>query len=384
MIISKVHIIGEEGWKDINIENEIINGVTTHQAVVPGSITLPEDAVAFPGLINSHDHLDFNLFPQLGNRVYKNYKAWGDDIYENNIDRINAVLKVPQPLRTQWGLYKNLLNGVTTVVNHGQQLHIEDELITVFQDCYSLHSLVYEKKWKWKLNKPLTKNKPCVIHIGEGTDAGASREIDELISANLFKKKLIAVHGVAMDELQAKHFNALVWCPASNYFLLNTTADISKLKNNTAIIFGTDSTLSAGWSIWEHLRLARKQNGLTDNKLLDAVTTIAAKTWNINSGAIAANKTADIVVAKKKKGQTDMDNFYSLDPEDILLVISKGHIRLFDASLTAQLKNYGSIFFTPVTINGVVKFVAGDLPALMKAITAYYPHASFPVGTIYV
>jgi len=29
--------------------------------------------MAFPGLINSHDHLDFNLFPLWGNRKYNNY-----------------------------------------------------------------------------------------------------------------------------------------------------------------------------------------------------------------------------------------------------------------------------------------------------------------------
>ena len=30
-----------------------------------------DGALAFPGLINSHDHLEFNLYPQLADKVYE-------------------------------------------------------------------------------------------------------------------------------------------------------------------------------------------------------------------------------------------------------------------------------------------------------------------------
>ena len=139
-----------------------------------------EDAIAFPGLINSHDHLDFNLFPQTANRVYNNYKEWGEDIHVRNKEMIQSVLKIPQPLRTEWGLYKNLLNGVTTVVNHGEKLPINNEIISVLQNNYSLHSVRFEKRWKLKLNNIFKKNQPFVIHIGEGTDKASHEEINEV------------------------------------------------------------------------------------------------------------------------------------------------------------------------------------------------------------
>ena len=66
---------------------------------------------------------------------------------------INAVLKIPKHLRTQWGLYKNLLNGVTTVINHGERLNITDALITVLQENYSLHSIQFEKNWRIKIEQ---------------------------------------------------------------------------------------------------------------------------------------------------------------------------------------------------------------------------------------
>ncbi len=61
------------------------------------------NAIIFPGLINSHDHLDFNLFPQLSNRKYGNYTEWGKYIHENYKDEIAAVLKIPVLLRSRMG-----------------------------------------------------------------------------------------------------------------------------------------------------------------------------------------------------------------------------------------------------------------------------------------
>jgi cytosine/adenosine deaminase-related metal-dependent hydrolase len=107
------------------------------------------DAIVFPGLTNSHDHLDFNLFPQLGNKLYEDYIHWGNDIHLNYKNQINAVLAVPKQLRVQYGLYKNLLAGITTVVNHGENLLLNDPVINVLQPA-CLHSVGFEKNWKLK------------------------------------------------------------------------------------------------------------------------------------------------------------------------------------------------------------------------------------------
>src|SRR6185312_3718720 len=337
--------------------------------------------IAFPGLINSHDHLDFNLFPQLGNRIYNNYTEWGKDIHQHSKATINAVLKIPQHLRIQWGLYKNLLNGVTTVVNHGAKLKITDPFITVLQDNYSLHSVQFEKNWKLKLNNFFAKKQPYVIHTGEGTDEMTHKEIDSLIKMNFFNKSLFAVHGVAMDEEQAENFEALVWCPDSNYFLLNATADIDKLKSKTSILFGTDSTLTSGWNMWNHLRLARKTGMMNDRELYQTLTKTPSAAWEQNhTGAISANKNADIVLAKNINSK-GFDAFYSLNPGDIQLIIHEGKIRLFDEEIKSQLADQGFPIsqFTRIMINGKIKYVYGKLGELMNTILAYYPEADFPV-----
>jgi cytosine/adenosine deaminase-related metal-dependent hydrolase len=386
MLLCNANIVGTKGRKDIHVIGQKISAITSHESSLPKSsaeVKLNfENVIAFPGLINSHDHLDFNLFPQIGNRIYNNYSEWGKDIHKRNKATINAVLKIPQSLRIQWGIYKNLLSGVTTIVNHGDKLSIPDNLITVLQNNYSLHSIQFEKKWKLKLNRIFSKKQPYVIHIGEGTDNPSRQEIDELINWNLLKRKIVAVHGVAMNSEQAKYFAALVWCPASNYFLLNATADIEKLKIKTAILFGTDSTLTSGWNIWEHLRIAKKTNMLSNEELFDSVTSTAAAAWNLkDSGKIAEKQFADLVIARKKNDMNDFDSFYDINPKDILLILHKGEVKLFDETLKQQLtdSNFSLSNFSSVYIDNALKHVTGDLPKLIDEIKKYYPTSNFPV-----
>ncbi|HVT84717.1 MAG TPA: amidohydrolase family protein [Chitinophagaceae bacterium] len=373
MILRNLSIHGTEGKKTIYIRHGRITSVTEVNDPVykQNDETLIDfdDAIAFPGFINSHDHLDFNLFPQLRNGTYKNYRDWGHDIHQQNKNVIDEVLKIPQDLRIRWGLYKNLLNGVTTVVNHGKKIPVPTDLINVLQPA-SLHSPAFEKNWKWKLNSPLYKS-PIAMHIGEGTDTIAKREIDEVIRWKFRRKKIVAVHGVAMSEEQADSFYGLVWCPASNYFLLDQTADIEKLKNRTNIVFGTDSTLTASWNLWEHIRKA-KESGINERELLSMLTSNPARLWGLNeTGEIVEGKNADITVLRKR------ESFYDLIPDDILLVLNKGKVKLFDETMAVQMEDFIKNDFSLVIINSRVKYIKGDLSKLVQRIKEYYSKFEF-------
>lgn len=342
-----------------------------------------DDAIVFPGLINSHDHLDFNLFPQLGNRIYKNYTEWGTYIHQQFKQEIRDVLKVPPHLRILWGVYKNLLCGVTTVVNHGKRLTINNAPITVYEDTHDLHSAAFEKAWKLKLNNPLKKNLPVVIHTGEGTDEAASDEIDRLIYWNKLHRNLVGIHAVAMTAQQAVNFKGIVWCPQSNYFLLNKTAAIQLLKQHTSIIFGTDSTLTSNWNIWDHIAMARKTGLLTDEELYDSLNINPAKIWEVNTGELQSGKDADIVIARRKEGAVDLDAFYKVVPADLLLVMHRGNIRLFDQELLAQLTHHlKGRHFSLIKMNDAYKYIDGNMDDLVKQIKLYLPGFVFPIEVI--
>jgi cytosine/adenosine deaminase-related metal-dependent hydrolase len=383
MRIDNVRIIGNNTNSSILVRDGIISSVTGFVTgnAEPGLYF--ENAIAFPGLINSHDHLDFNLLPRLGNRIYQNYRQWAGDIQLNNKAAIQADKHIPQDLRVSWGIYKNLLAGVTTVVNHGNRIAKGNELIHVFEDCHSLHSVAFEKNWRMKLNKRNRQRFPFAIHTGEGTDRTASLEIDQLINWNLFKQPLVGIHGVAMTEKQAAHFKALVWCPVSNYFLLNKTAAVENLKNYSKILFGTDSTLTGNWNAWEHLRLARTLQKLTDKELYNAVTSSAAELWGMNDrGLIAENKKADIVIAEKNNTVDDWDNFYSTNPESILLVLVNGRPVLFDERIKEQLAGNDLCLagYSKILTGKNSKYIMGDLPGLIENIRTFNPVIELPVN----
>ncbi|MEO7213470.1 amidohydrolase family protein [Mucilaginibacter sp.] len=378
MILNNVQLIN-----GTNVSIRISEGKIARLSTVPliekgQSEVMFSNAWAFPGLINSHDHLDFNLFPQLGNLTYKSYTEWGEHIHKTYADEIAAGLKIPLALREQWGIYKNLLCGVTTVVNHGERNGPNDALISLVENKQDLHSVAFEKQWKKRLNNPLKINQPVVMHVGEGTNPAAHSEIDELIRWNLLHRKLIGIHGVALSPAQARYFKALVWCPQSNYFLLNATAPVNHLKKFTRILFGTDSTLTSDWNIWEHISLARETQMLSDEELFRSLTSDAANVWKLNCGSIAEGFDADLLLVKDT-GNKGLDAFYGIKPEDILMVMSKGNIRLFDQSLYHQLGDMPLYQFSKVYSGKSVKYVQGDLPELMNQIQQYQADIQFPV-----
>ena len=378
-------MIGQNGLFHIKIVKDKIEQIISNKKFIKSTIDEPtiefEDAIAFPGLINSHDHLEFNLFPQLGNGIYESYMEWGPDIHKQNKEIISEVKKIPKQLRAEWGIYKNLLNGITTVVNHGDTFKFDKPLIDIFQQCYSPHSVRLERYLKLKLNNPFSKKWPFVIHVGEGTDTFAHEEINELIKWNFLKKDLIAVHGVAMDANQAKKFKALIWCPDSNLFLLNATARVNELKNEVKIIFGTDSTVSASWNIWDHIRLARKLKMLSDEEIVDSLTKTPADVWKLNDKGILTNgKIADIVIAEMKDKSNSLNSFFQTSPEDILLVIRNGEIILFDEILKPQLpRNIITEGFGKVFINNISKYVKGNPSSLISKVKGYNSLINFPV-----
>jgi cytosine/adenosine deaminase-related metal-dependent hydrolase len=378
MILENLFIHGSEGVKRIEIHQQRIGNITdcsqSLSVRVDKKRILFNQATAFPGLINSHDHLDFNLFPALATRKYDNYAEWGHDIHVGFREIIELVKRVPPSLRLEWGQYKNLLNGFTTVVEHGRRVRIEKPIITIFQNCYCLHSPAFETNWKWKLNHPLKIANPVVMHIGEGRDGKAAAELDEVIRKNFLKKRIVAVHGIAMNVHQAHSFSALVWCPASNYFLIGETARVKELRSSIRILFGTDSTLTSSWNAWDHFRLALGDNQCDEADLFSMLTDEPAKCWGMHDrGKLAPGKFADIVVARASR------HLFSLDPPDILLVIQDGKIRLFDQELLSQLSQLSLQNYSRIWVDHSMKYVEGSLAETIKKIKKYSNEIRMPV-----
>src|SRR4051794_26070914 len=66
-----------------------------------------------PGLINAHDHLELNLFPVLGKRIYSNAGEWAANVYRPAESPVREHNAIPKRVRLLWGAIKNLIGGVT-------------------------------------------------------------------------------------------------------------------------------------------------------------------------------------------------------------------------------------------------------------------------------
>ncbi len=324
-----------------------------------------DDALAFPGLINSHDHLELNLFPLTTSTLHQNYRDWAADVQGNYQNLIRQVQVVPERVRYQWGVLKNLLAGVTTVVQHGSKPVLEDPLPIEVLHPISLHSVAFEKRWAWKL---LGARPPVVMHLGEGVGEVAAGEVRRFLRWNVLGKRIVAVHGMALRPEHRGYFRALIWCPDSNFELYGQTALVEQLKGGLPILFGTDSTLSAHWDLWPQLRRARNTRKLSDEELFLTLTRAPALIWDLSGrGLLAPGMDADLVIARRPEGR-GWDGFYQLGPEDMLLVLKAGQPVLFDESLMESIKEYGRGAYHPIKVGVSTKYLALDAPAMIREV----------------
>jgi cytosine/adenosine deaminase-related metal-dependent hydrolase len=326
-------------------------------------------AMAFPGLVNSHDHLEFDLYPPLGHGPYPDFLAWGEDIHRRDGETIRRVESVPRAARARWGALKNLLAGVTAVANHGGAADARAIWPLRRLPGTSIHSVALERGWRRRLWAPWHRP-PFVAHVAEGVSPAAARDADALVRWNILGRDLFAVHAIAMTPAQAARFRAVIWCPLSNEFLYGASADIRALKGRAAILFGTDSTLSGPWSFWDHLRRARAIGALDDASLFAAVTDEASRLWDAGAGdagparRIAPGAVADLVVARRGDG-AGWDGFYALEPGDIRLVLRGGTPVLADDAVGVVV-----VGGSRISVGGRPKTVAMDVPGLLATIRA--------------
>jgi cytosine/adenosine deaminase-related metal-dependent hydrolase len=150
MLLQNLHIIGHATVKELRIGDDRIQEIAFNLSPVKDEIRLEfNNAIAFPGLINSHDHLEMNLYPKLGAPPYANYVEWANDIYKPTQSPIKEIEKLPIEDRLLWGGVKNLISGVTTVVHHNpwhRFLGKEKFPVSVLKKIAWAHSLQLGKK----------------------------------------------------------------------------------------------------------------------------------------------------------------------------------------------------------------------------------------------
>lgn len=310
------------------------------------------DVIAFPGLINSHDHLAFNCYPPTGAPPYRDFLEWSRDVQAKKA-LIARIERIPHDVREQFGVLKNLLWGVTAVADHGGRRTPGGLPMTVMHHS-ALHSPELERFARLKM---LLGRDPVVAHLAEGVDEASRNRALALLRWNVLGRPVAGVHGVSLCGDDFASLAALIWCPASNHFLFGRTADVAQAQSHTRVLFGTDSTLSAPGTIWDHLRAARGLLG--DEMILASLTTEAIRFWGRPK-----SYSADNFVLARRRAASALDSFFAITPADILLLVQEGEPVVIDSSVIAE---YPPLGFEALNCERARKYVKLPLKDMLQA-----------------
>jgi cytosine/adenosine deaminase-related metal-dependent hydrolase len=307
-------------------------------------------AIVLPGLVNAHDHLELNHYGRLKSRErYENASGWIDDMRPrlSTDPAIRDGRSQPLVERLFIGGLKNLLAGVTTVAHHNP---FYPEMrrtmpVRVVRRYGWAHSFLLERQPAGARGEPggdvarrwqaTPADAPFVLHLAEGVDDEARRELARLEALGCLKPNTVIVHGVAIDgdgwRRVADAGAGLVWCPGSNDFLFGRSVPVRELLDSTGaaingsagprvnIALGTDARITGSRDLLDELRAARATAPVSPGELLRMVTTgPAALLRQPKTGRLAVGAPADLVVIPP----------FESDPAAALLKTTRRDVRL--------------------------------------------------------
>jgi cytosine/adenosine deaminase-related metal-dependent hydrolase len=295
----------------------------------------------YPGLINGHDHLEMNLYPQIGSPPYQNYTQWAKDVYKPNESPVQEIESIPLKDRLLWGGIKNLISGVTTVIHHNpwyRMLGRDDFPVKVLKKYRWAHSLAFDKMVFRNFSSRSTL--PFIIHAAEGIDALAHNEIRQLNEMGVLKKNTVLIHGIGLSKTDIRLIQeaqaSVVWCPSSNFFMFGQTADVLELKKGVKIALGSDSTMTGPPSLLAEMRVAAKTGQVSPREVFNMVTDVPAQIFNIPIRGIEEGEEADLLIVPISKADY-YENLLDQQSQHLTAVFVKGEFLYGDSALGAEL-----------------------------------------------
>ena len=326
-----------------------------------------------PGLINAHDHLEFGLYPRLGDPPYRNYVEWGDDIHSKARPAIAIQHKVPKNVRIWWGGLRNLLCGVTTVCHHNPllpDLRRSDFPIRVVQKFGWGHSLALGGDLR-AARAATPAGGPFIVHACEGVDDLARAELRTLDQLGLLDEFAVLVHGLALDPagvalLRERHASLIV-CPSSNHFLYGQLPDMRLLGEIERVVLGSDSPLTAAGDLLDEIRFAVDVCNVSPQQAYRMVTSVPATILRLDdsAGSIKESGVADLI-AVRNTGGSAAGRLLTLSMEDVELVMIAGRVQLASEAILEKLPPSATDGLKPLLIGTTVRWLRAPVGELLR------------------
>ncbi len=353
---------------------------------------------AYPGLLNAHDHLLGTYLPKVGNGPYLNWKPWDEDLKASSLYKERS--RISKKDLYLLGSYRQILSGVTTVSDHiPHRVHLDvlDEChVRVVKDFSLSHEASsYDLNWgdglKKEIKKSRKKHLPYICHLEEGYDGEAKEGTNILESYGGLSMFSVLIHCISCDQkdidLMAKRKVNVVWCPISNIFMFDDTANIKAfLKAGVNICIGTDSPMSGGMNLFEELieakKIYKKMHGqvISDQILFKMVTINSAKAFGFNPylGSITEGKFADLIILKNDSHGDRYRQLVNAKITDLEIVFRSGIPLFFKEKYKKFIKK--KKYYQKVVIGGQLYYLIGkplDLKKRINKIVGFEKKLSF-------
>jgi cytosine/adenosine deaminase-related metal-dependent hydrolase len=357
----------EQNWLVIDQDTGKIAAVAKNENEVPADCKkLKFDGYAFAGLIDTHNHLNWNsIRAWKPEKVYNNRQDWkdlktgsyGTDVWAN-YQKMSESKDAPSPLFTsaKYSEIRAIVGGTTMIessyspeeekappaVLARNLTRVPFKVVNETGEIMKLPEATL-KKHMADMALPDDDNNQLnrlFLHIGEGKhgDAIGLAEFEFLRNNKLLNPHVAIIHGGALGKDQftemAKNNMGLSWSPRSNIALYKETTDIpAAIEAGVTVALSPDWTISGSNNALEEMKFAydyanknwTKNNPITPKRLYMMVTTDAAKVAGIEKdfGKLNRGFNGDLFLANTLA----KDPFQSLlktTPKDITLVVVEG------------------------------------------------------------
>jgi 5-methylthioadenosine/S-adenosylhomocysteine deaminase len=339
------------------------------------------ESFIFPGLIDLHDHITWNLLPRWKpNELFSNRYEWQQrTAYKIALDGPHAKLAADHALMCdadRFGEIKAIIGGSTSVVGSltptpntddnnciiglarnldnysgfdGSTLNHEKLLYEVFP---------FEMKFgdanKARSDLESGKLKAFIVHVGEGKpgDAASAREFRMLAKRGdgFLRAGVSVIHGVALGRTEFKQMAdagmGLIWSPRSNIELYGATTDVRTAKElGIKIALAPDWSPSGSDGMIEELKYAATWNAsqvppvFDDAELVRMATNVPAMLAGADGqiGSLTKGLYADLLLIRKSGKIGAYESLLHARAADIRLVVIGGVPTYGDADLMNKL-----------------------------------------------
>jgi cytosine/adenosine deaminase-related metal-dependent hydrolase len=359
----------------VYVENGLITAVQPASAPPPASCAdlTPVDtgATLFPGLIELHNHLPYNVLPlwQVPKK-YGNRGQWGGSSNPDYHRLVTGPMTVLgqsaelMPAVVRYVEAKALVNGTTT--SQGIALFSDAGARRLYRGVVRTVEATGDPALPEAVSRiadvdaadaqrflaRLNQGKRLLLHLAEGVDQAAREHFLALEYAPgkwAINENLVGIHCTA---LQAEDFArmadngaAMVWSPLSNLLLYGGTADVAAAKKaGLTMGLGSDWSVSGSKGLLGELKAARLAGAaaggvFTDAELVAMATCDAAKIlrWDRALGTLAAGFKADVTAVTGTSGDPYTTLIDATD-EDLAVVVVDGVARYGRTALMKALR----------------------------------------------